>query len=101
MARARGKVIDPKGMQQAQSTWGYIQRFDGPDWPDSENWPWPLCRKKVIPFLNDGSFEIGQIVTFDIERAIVKVMIKGRIRKKKTDGELAIAYRVKPAYKKG
>ncbi len=91
---ARGKVIDPDGMQQAQPSWGYIQRFDGPDWPGTENWPWPLCRKKVIPFYNERFLKTGTIVNFDIEPATLTVIIKGEVLPK--DGQLAIALNVFP-----
>ncbi|MCG8305927.1 MAG: hypothetical protein MI975_00955 [Cytophagales bacterium] len=67
----RGRVIDPEG-KQAQLTWGYIQRFDGPDRKGKKNWPWKCLRKKLIPFLNNGDFRRGQIVVFDVSEVEIK-----------------------------
>ncbi len=61
----RGRVIDPVG-QQSEPTWGYIQRFDGPNRPGKKYWPWKCLRKKVIPFLNSGDFKKGQVVVFQV-----------------------------------
>lgn len=70
MATRKGVVKDPHG-EQAEPTWGYIQRFDGPKWPCSTIWRWLFRRRKMIPFLNVEGFKRGQLVTFEIEKITV------------------------------
>lgn len=67
---ARGRVKDPIG-DQAESTWGYIERCDGPKWPCSSIWCWIFRRKKIIPFLNIEGFKRGQLVIFEIAKVSV------------------------------
>lgn len=67
----KGRVIDPEG-HQSELTWGYIQRLDGPNRPDKKIWPWKCIRKKLIPFLNDGTFKKGQLVYFEVFSVDVK-----------------------------
>ena len=69
---ADGRIMDPEGHQQGELTWGYIQRFEGPDRQGKKIWPWKCLRKKVIPFLNNGEFKRGQLVTFDVTKIEVK-----------------------------
>jgi len=67
----KGRIKDPDG-KQSQQSWGYIQRFDGPDRPGKKIWPWNCLKKKLIPFLNNGEFEKGQLVIFDVTKVEVK-----------------------------
>jgi len=67
----KGRVIDPQG-DQSELVWGYIQRFDGPNRPGKYLWPWKCLRKKLIPFLNNGTFDKGDLVVFDVTRIEVK-----------------------------
>jgi len=84
----QGRVVDPEG-QQEQLTWGYIQRFDGPDRSGKKLWPWKCVRKKLIPFLNNGSFKKGQLVVFEVssvdledpELGVAKLGIATGVRK--------------------
>lgn len=67
----RGRVIDPVG-QQSDSVFGYIKRFDGPDRPGKLLLPWKCRRKKIIPFLNNGTFEKGDLVVFEVTKIEIK-----------------------------
>ena len=89
----RGVVRDPAGTQKAEFTWGYIQRFDGPNRPGKKFWPWRCLRKKLIPFLNNGEFKRGQQVIFDVDKVEVKDPELGA-------GSLGIATNVKK-FKRG
>lgn len=84
MPRARGKVIDPKGMQDCEMTWGYIEREDYP-------WSEKNTNNKVIPFLNYNpeTFKIGIDVTFDVKKVCVNDPYSGY-------GTLGIAINVTP-----
>ena len=85
---AEGRVKDPRG-DQAEPTWGYIQRSDGPKWPCSTIWCRIFRKKKIIPFLNIEGLEKGQLVTFEI----AKISVTDPANEKR--GSIGIATEVK------